>query len=86
MKDWIEQRGIKTINWPPQSPDMNPIENCFSYLKANLKNNDFQNKQQFKNKIKNMGNIPKDYCSKIVRSMEERIMELYEKNGGYTKY
>ena len=26
VKDWLKQKKIETLNWPPFSPDMNPIE------------------------------------------------------------
>ena len=26
-KSWQEEHGISTMDWPPQSPDLNPIEN-----------------------------------------------------------
>jgi transposase len=26
VKEWFIERGIKYIDWPPYSPDLNPIE------------------------------------------------------------
>ena len=31
--DFLEENSIETLNWPPQSPDMNPIENLCAIIK-----------------------------------------------------
>jgi transposase len=28
VKDWFEENGIQTTNWPPYSPDLNPIKHA----------------------------------------------------------
>ncbi|TKA53783.1 hypothetical protein B0A49_12853 [Cryomyces minteri] len=32
-KEFLEEHGIETIEWPPYSPDMNPIEHAWIHLK-----------------------------------------------------
>ena len=29
QKDWMEQLGLKKLEWPPNSPNFNPIENMW---------------------------------------------------------
>jgi transposase len=43
VKKWFETHNIRQLqNWPPQSPDLNPIENLWDYCDRQLR------KQQFK--------------------------------------
>ena len=34
VKEWFENYDIRTTDWPPYSPDLNPIENIWYALKA----------------------------------------------------
>ena len=36
VKNWLAEQEYKVMIWPAQSPDLNPIENCWSYLKQKL--------------------------------------------------
>jgi transposase len=37
VREGIEARGAALLYLPPYSPDLNPIEKCFSKLKAGLR-------------------------------------------------
>jgi transposase len=36
VTDYLRQKQIKTLDWPPQSPDLNPIEHIWAIIKQEL--------------------------------------------------
>ena len=42
VMDYLRENNIRTLDWPPQSPDLNPIEHIWAIIKQNLYSyNDF---------------------------------------------
>ena len=87
VQEWLSQNGINMINHPPQSPDLNPIENCYYLLKKKFKKEKIDDLKMLKEKVVKIWNeIPKTHCYKLITSMENHILDLYNNNGGSINY
>jgi len=39
VEDLCQAHGVRLVYLPPYSPDLNPIEECFSFIKAYIRRN-----------------------------------------------
>ena len=78
---------IKVLEWPAQSPDLNPIENLWNTIQRNISNRNPRNKIQLWQYVQEeWRNIPNDYCMKLIDSMPKRIKEVMTNKGYPTHY
>jgi transposase len=40
IKAFLSEQNFQVMDWPGNSPDLNPIENCRNYMKEKLKSKD----------------------------------------------
>lgn len=78
---------------PPRSPDLNPIENVFNYVKSELRlqalnrNITRETFDQFSLRIKETFlNLSVSYINKTIASMDERISAVIKGKGKRSKY
>jgi DDE superfamily endonuclease len=84
---FIEGKGIRTLSWPAQSPDMNPIENLWGLIKVKVGERHPKNIMELKQVIlEEWSNIGPEVCQKYAGSFRKRIMELLRARGGHTHY
>ena len=91
MMAWFKKQGITLLDWPGQSPDMNPIENLWTAFKRilykrfkpprNLAQLEFNMRRAWKLLGKD-----KELLFNLCDSMERRIARLVEVEDGHTKY
>jgi transposase len=83
------QGQFSIMDWPGNSPDLNPIENCWSYMKKKLKgNSDITSLPKLMEAIKMMWvrDMKLDYFQKLSDSMPRRLQMVIEAKGEMTKY
>jgi hypothetical protein len=85
---WFLNNGIEVMDWPPNSPDLNPIENLWRSLKMKLKTDNTKNTQQLQQAISAiwMNDILRLECEKLVESLPRRIAAVLRNRGYPTKY
>jgi transposase len=87
IKDFLDKSKIKTLKFPPNSPDLNPIENVWHLIKhymskiTNLTNENFEEKINECCKKIDYSNI-----HNIVSSMHIRIQKIIRSNGNHIDY
>lgn len=74
-------------NWPPNSPDLNPIENVWAYVQAEVNKAGCKDFDSFCDKVREVfSNLSKKHLSNLFASMKKRLQEVVSKNGGKTRY
>lgn len=89
----LNELNIELLDWPPLSPDMNPVENVWSLLSAAVKERLNKLKTLPKNKKQMWGVIKKCWTQldnqkviNIYNSVENRLKEVKSKKGKITRY
>lgn len=78
---------VQLLTWPPQSPDLNPIENLWELIDREVRKKKPSNLKQLEKIIKlEWESIPLDLIRSLVDSMPSRLKEVISNNGYATKY
>lgn len=88
-KEWLKNKNIPILEWPPNSPDLNPIENLWGILTRAV----FANGRQFESKdelkaeiLKQWDLITAETLTNLTKSMPRRIIDVISQNGSNTEY
>ena len=88
-KKWFKDNSIQVLDWPAQSPDLNPIEHLWEHLKHQLQQYDTPPKgvhELWDRVVEEWNEIPPEVCQRLIESMPRRIQAVIRANGGHTKY
>jgi transposase len=87
--EWLQSQGIELLDWPPQSPDLNPIEHLWSFLKRRLGSHDGHPSSMHELWVRierEWECIAPIFCANLINSMPRRIAAIIKARGGYTDY
>lgn len=86
--NYLFNNNIKCIRWwPPNSPDLNPIEHIWAYIKNKLRKKIIRTIKELEENIKNIWeNIPYSIIYNLICSMPQRIEQVIQNGGGHTNY
>ncbi|KAK1992126.1 hypothetical protein LX36DRAFT_316046, partial [Colletotrichum falcatum] len=84
--------GIEVIDFPPYSPDLNPIEPCWNWIKDYIQihhghHQGRPSRQQVYGWVREAWDaLPDDYCAQQLHTMHDRCQAVIDANGGHTKW
>lgn len=86
---WIQNNQINVLQWPSQSPDMNPMEHLWNELDRRIKN-----RSKLPTSVQNLWDIvqeewekiPTEFCQNLIHSMQQRVLDMKKAKGGYTRW
>lgn len=87
VTDYFEKTGINQLEWPSQSPDLNPIEHLWDHVKRAVRNAAPKTIHELKEIIPQIwSQITPDYCKKLVYTMPKRVEEVARAKGRNTSF
>ena len=83
----VNRNRIAVLDWPGNSPDLNPIENVWNVLKSKVSLRNPASIQELKTAIMNVwcNEITPELCRRCIASMPRRIKAVLDAHGGSTK-
>jgi transposase len=86
-RQWFESQGYEVIDWPANSPDLNPIENLWRLMKDALQKELERSSENWMVRIQEIwDNIVPNYLESLINSMPDRIEACIAANGGRINY
>ena len=89
MQKFFKDNKLNIMEWPGNSPDLNPIENLWAIIKRRITNQDCSTMQKLISAvIQTWYHDPKiaDISSKLIDSMPNRVQELLKAKSCHIQY
>ena len=89
IMDFLASNQVEMIQWPPYSPDLNPIENVWGWMKRELADNYpvCTTREQLEGYFLEIwDSITPELCKRFCGSYEKRLMAVLDAEDGHTKY
>ncbi|CAJ0967143.1 unnamed protein product [Ranitomeya imitator] len=74
-KEWLRKKHFKVLEWPSQSPDLNPIENLWRELKVRVAKRKAKNITALEEIcMEERANIPTTVCGNLVKTYRKPLL------------
>jgi len=79
---FFDENNVNLLEWPANSPDLNPIENLWSIIKRRVAKRSAKNRDELQNFIiEEWRGIDAEILKNLIDSMPRRLQLVIEKNG-----
>jgi transposase len=88
-KRTLQALGIEVIDWPPYSPDLNPIEHVWNWMKDYIQKHypgKLSRAQLEQAVLEAWDAVPESFLENLIESMERRINSVHMSGGGHSRY
>jgi transposase/uncharacterized coiled-coil protein SlyX len=87
VRTWLFNNGIQCIDFPPYSPDLNPIENLWADLARRVEKFQCDTMEELQDIVaEEWKNTDKELLRTLARSMPQRCQAVIDAKGDHTKY
>ena len=96
VSDWFTEQGVIVSDWPPYSPDLNPIEHVWWALKLKVielhpelidcGKSENDRKRLERALVEAWDALPQELFDRLVESMPSRVAAVIKAKGWHTKY
>jgi transposase len=84
---WKQNSGIRFLLWPPQSPDLSPIENVWRILKSRVQARNATSKDELRQFIlEEWDKISQEEINTLILQMPDRLISCRQRKGFSTPY
>lgn len=87
VTEWLHNKGVTALDFPPYSPDLNPIENLWAIVAREVEKWSAETVEELGDVIvEEWENVDVNVCRSLAHSMPERCKVVIEAKGWHTKY
>ena len=87
VQTWLHNHGITCIDFPPLSPDLNPIEHLWADLARRIEQHQDSTMEELQERVATeWAATSVSFLQTLVHSMPQRCQAVIKADGGHTKY
>lgn len=87
IKAWLHNNGISCLDFPPYSPDLNPMENLWNDIARRVEMREGETVEQIQDIVAaEWAATSTDLLTRLTHSMPKRCKLVIEAKGGHTNY